>query len=93
MTIISKKSEKTPSVPFIDLKAQQDKIRPQIEQAIMRVLDHGKYIMGPEVFALEENLSEYCGAKYAISCSSGTDALLMVLMAKDIGRGGCHFST
>tara|TARA_Y100001936_G_scaffold247938_2_gene294820 strand:- start:1222 stop:2355 length:1134 start_codon:yes stop_codon:yes gene_type:complete len=91
MTITSKNSKKTPSVPFIDLKAQQDKIRPQIEQAIMRVLDHGKYIMGPEVFALEENLSEYCGAKYAISCSSGTDALLMVLMAKDVGRGDAIF--
>lgn len=91
MTINSKSSRNTSPVPFIDLKAQQDKIRPQLERAIMRVLDHGKYIMGPEVFALEENLSEYCGAKYAVSCSSGTDALLMVLMAKEIGRGDAIF--
>ncbi|MDA7946884.1 MAG: DegT/DnrJ/EryC1/StrS family aminotransferase [Hyphomicrobiaceae bacterium] len=72
---------------FIDLAAQQARIRPQLDEAIARVLDHGKYIMGPEVREFEANLAGFCGAEYAISCSSGTDALLMVLMAKDIGPG------
>ena len=74
-------------IPFIDLKAQQEKIRPELDIAIKRVLDHGKFIMGPEVFELEERLADYCGAKYAVSCSSGTDALLMVLMARKLDMG------
>ena len=78
-------------IPFIDLKAQQEKIRPELDIAIKRVLDHGKFIMGPEVFELEERLADYCGAKYAVSCSSGTDALLMVLMAKKVGHGDAVF--
>ncbi|USO01287.1 MAG: DegT/DnrJ/EryC1/StrS family aminotransferase [Alphaproteobacteria bacterium] len=78
-------------IPFIDLQAQQDRIRPQIDAAIKRVLDHGNYIMGPEVFELEEQLAHYCGARHAITCSSGTDALLMVLMAKGVGPGDAVF--
>lgn len=78
-------------IPFIDLKSQQNRIRPQIDAAIKRVLDHGKYIMGPEVFELEEKLSSYCGVKHAITCSNGTDALLMVLMAKGIGPNDAVF--
>lgn len=78
-------------IPFIDLKAQQDLIRPQIDAAIKKVLDHGKYIMGPEVSELEEQLASFCGAKHAISCSSGTDALLMILMAKGIKAGDAIF--
>lgn len=74
-------------VSFIDLKAQQALIRDKIDAAIARVLDHGGYIMGPEVTALEKDLSSFCGAKHAISCASGTDALLIVLMAKNIGPG------
>ncbi len=72
---------------FIDLKAQQKRIRGKIEKRIQVVLDHGKYIMGPEVFELEEMLTEYVGVKHCISCSSGTDALLIPLMAKGIGKG------
>ncbi len=72
---------------FIDLKAQQARIRSEIDAAIKRVLDHGNYIMGPEVAELESALSKFCGAKHAISCASGTDALLMILMAKGIGPG------
>ncbi len=72
---------------FIDLAAQQARIRPQLDQAIARVLDHGKYIMGPEVREFEQQLADFGGAGHAISCSSGTDALLMVMMAKDIGPG------
>ena len=78
---------------FIDLKAQQNLIREKIEDNIKKVLDHGKYIMGPEVFELEEKLSNYVGIKHAISCSSGTDALLMSLMAYDIGPGDYVITT
>lgn len=84
-------SSMTKPIPFIDLESQQKRIRPQIDAAIKRVLDHGKYIMGPEVGELEERLAEYCGAKYCISCSSGTDAILMSLMAYGIGRGDAVF--
>jgi UDP-2-acetamido-2-deoxy-ribo-hexuluronate aminotransferase len=80
-------------IPFIDLKAQQDRIRPQIEERIKRVLDHGQYIMGPEIKELEEKLADFTGAKHAITCSSGTDALLMVLMAWGVGPGDAVFTT
>ncbi|MGD0233442.1 MAG: DegT/DnrJ/EryC1/StrS family aminotransferase [Syntrophorhabdales bacterium] len=70
---------------FIDLKAQQRRIRPQIEAAIARVLDHGQYIMGPEIKALEGRLASYVGVEHCISCASGTDALFIALMALDIG--------
>lgn len=69
---------------FIDLKTQQARIREKIEARIKTVLDHGKYIMGPEIFELEEKLAAYVGIKHCISCASGTDALLMALMALDI---------
>jgi len=78
---------------FIDLKTQQSKIREKIDKRIKSVLDHGKYIMGPEVFELEEKLSEYVGMKYCISCSSGTDALLIPLMANGIGPGDAVITT
>ena len=78
---------------FIDLKAQQKIIRKNIEKRILNVLDHGKYIMGPEVFELEEKLSEFTGAKHCISCSSGTDALLIPLLAKKIGPGDAVITT
>lgn len=75
------------SIDFVDLKTQQDTIRPQLEQSIHRVLHHGQYIMGPEIKQLEEKLSAYVEVKHAISCASGTDALLIALMALDIGPG------
>ena len=66
---------------FIDLAAQQARIRDKIDARIATVLDHGKYIMGPEVGELEGALSAFCGAKEpAISCSNGTDAISLVLM-------------
>src|SRR5215475_13642124 len=74
-------------IALIDLKAQQARIRPNLDRAIQRVLDHGQYIMGPEVAELERRLAAFCGAKHAITCSSGTDALLISLMAMGIGRG------
>src|SRR5215471_15148981 len=74
-------------IALIDLKAQQARIRPNLDLAIQRVLDHGQYIMGPEVAELERRLAAFCGAKHAITCSSGTDALLISLLAMGIGRG------
>ncbi len=78
-------------IPFIDLKAQQERIRTQIDAAIKRVLDHGIYIMGPEVYELEKQLAEFCGVKHAISCANGTDALALGLMAKNVGPGDAVF--
>ena len=67
------------SIPFIDLKSQQARIRDKIDTGLAAVLDHGAYIMGPEIMALEERLAKWSGAKHNISCSSGTDALLLAL--------------
>jgi len=72
---------------FVDLAAQQARIKPQIDAAIQRVLTHGKYILGPEVYELEEKLAEYTGAKYCITCANGTDALQIALMALGVGPG------
>ena len=77
---------------FIDLHAQQRRIRDKIENNILKVLDHGKYILGPEVTQLEEQLAEYVGVKQAIGVASGTDALLMPLMANDVGPGDAVFT-
>lgn len=82
---------KIKSIPFIDLKSQQDCIRAEIDVAIKRVLDHGIYIMGPEVQELEKQLAEFCGVKHAISCANGTDALGLALMAKNVGEGDAVF--
>ncbi len=78
---------------FIDLKKQQRLIRDSIENRIKAVLDHGKYIMGPEVAELEEKLAEFAGCKHCITCSNGTDALLLALMAYDTGPGDAIFTT
>jgi len=80
-------------IDFIDLKGQQNDIRPALETGIHRVLHHGQYIMGPEVKELEEKLAAYVGAKHAIGCASGTDALLMALMAYGVGPGDAIFTT
>src|SRR5210317_550024 len=78
---------------FIDLAAQQKRIRERIEANIAAVLDHGKYIMGPEIQSLEEKLAQYAGVKRAISCAYGTDALLLALMAYEVGPGDAVFTT
>lgn len=78
---------------FIDLAAQQARIKDQIDANIQAVLSHGKYIMGPEVAEIEKRLSDYVGAKHAVSCASGTDALLMALMALNVGPGDAVFTT
>ncbi|WP_268740168.1 DegT/DnrJ/EryC1/StrS family aminotransferase [Thauera sp. Sel9] len=75
------------SIPFIDLKAQYRALQPQIQARINAVLEHGQYIMGPEVRELEERLETYTGAKHCITVASGTEALLISLMALGIGPG------
>ena len=72
---------------FIDLKAQQERIKAKIDAGIQKVLTHGQYILGPEVTELEEKLAAYTGAKYGISCANGTDALQIAQMALGIGVG------
>ncbi len=78
---------------FVDLKAQQNRIRPQIDAAIKKVLNHGNYIMGPEVAELEKRLAEFAGVKHCIGVASGTDALLMALMAYGVGPGDAILTT
>ena len=80
-------AESAAPIAFIDLAAQQARIRGRVDRAIARVLDHGHYIMGPEIAELERLLRQLTGARHAISCASGTDALLIALMALGVGRG------
>jgi UDP-2-acetamido-2-deoxy-ribo-hexuluronate aminotransferase len=74
-------------IPFIDLAAQRRRIGPALDEGVARVLAHCQFILGPEVRVLEGQLAEFCGARHAVTCASGTDALLMVLMAKGIAAG------
>lgn len=77
----------TPVIPFIDLKAQYQQLKPAIQERMNRVLEHGQYIMGPEVRELEVRLEALTGARHCITVASGTEALLISLMALGIGRG------
>lgn len=74
-------------IPFIDLGAQRRRLGRAVDDAIARVLDHGQFIGGPEVAAFETQLAGFCGARHAVSCASGTDALVLILMARGIGPG------
>ncbi len=74
-------------VPFVDLAAQRRRLGKSIDEAVARVLGHCQFINGPEVTQLEAELAAFSGARHVVSCASGTDALLMVLMAKGVGRG------
>ncbi|NBV83361.1 DegT/DnrJ/EryC1/StrS family aminotransferase, partial [bacterium] len=74
-------------IPFIDLKTQYQQLKTEIDRRIHAVLDHGQYIMGPEVAELESRLSNYTGAKHCITVASGTEALLIALMALGVGPG------
>ena len=74
-------------IGLLDIPRQTAAIRAELDAAIARVLDHGKFILGPEVGALEERTAEYCGTRFAIGCASGSDALLLALMGFGVGRG------
>ena len=78
-------STSSDGIAFIDLASQQDRIRPALESALHRVLHHGRYIQGPEIEALEKRLADYVGVEHCVGVSSGTDALLIALMALGIG--------
>jgi dTDP-4-amino-4,6-dideoxygalactose transaminase len=74
-------------IPFIDVAAQRRRLGRSVDDAIARVLGHCQFILGPEVRTLEAALAAFCGARHVVSCASGTDALVMVLMAREIGPG------
>ena len=74
-------------IPFIDLKSQQEQIRSKIDKRIQIVLDHGQYILGPEVKELEKKLAVFSNSKYVLCCSSGTDALLLSLLGLGLKPG------
>ena len=78
---------------FIDLEAQQKRIRKEVDGRIAAVLDHGQYIMGPEIKQVEKALADYVGVGHAVSCASGTDALLLALMAYGVGPGDAVFTS
>jgi dTDP-4-amino-4,6-dideoxygalactose transaminase len=75
------------TVPLVDLKAQYATIKPEIDEAIARVVESQRFILGPEVSALEEEIASYCDTRYAVACASGSDALLLALMAVGISAG------
>jgi dTDP-4-amino-4,6-dideoxygalactose transaminase len=80
--------EPKPAVPaFIDLAAQRAHLGDSVERAISRILQHGQFILGPEVTELERRLEAFSGARHCVSCANGTDALLLALMAEDVGPG------
>jgi dTDP-4-amino-4,6-dideoxygalactose transaminase len=81
------RQEPVAPVAFIDIGAQRRRLGQSIDDAVKKVLTHCQFINGPEVAQLEADLAKFCGAKYAVACASGTDALLMVLMAKGVGPG------
>jgi dTDP-4-amino-4,6-dideoxygalactose transaminase len=76
-----------PQIAFIDLLAQRRRLGDKIDAAVLRVVNHGGYVMGPEVKQIEADLAAFCGAREVISCSNGTDALTLVLRAKGVGPG------
>jgi dTDP-4-amino-4,6-dideoxygalactose transaminase len=78
-------------IAFIDLKAQRRRLGARVDQAIARVLDHGQYILGPEVKVFEDRLAAHCGARHAIGCGSGTDALILALLALGARAGDAVF--
>ncbi len=79
------------AIPFIDLGAQRRRIGAAMDEAVLRVVDHGAYVMGPEVPELEKALGAFCGATHVVTCASGTDALLLILMAKGVRAGDAVF--
>ncbi len=81
------------NIPFIDLKSQYYRIDSRVREGLDRVLAHGAYVMGPEIAELENELASFCGAKHALACSSGTDALLLALMARNTGPGDAVLTT
>ena len=80
-----------PPIAFMDLETQRDRLRLELNAALAQVIDHGQYILGPEVGELEQLLADYCGSAACVSCASGTDALVLPLLAEGIGPGDAVF--
>ena len=80
-------------LPFIDLPSQFERIQSEVEERVIAVLRSGQYILGPEVSEFEDKLAKFARGKHAIACSSGTDALIIALMAKGVGPGDAIFTT
>ena len=78
-------------VEMVDLAAQRRRLSPAVDRAARRVLDHGRFVLGPEVARLEDELAAYCGVRAAVTCASGTDALLLSLLAWEVGPGDAVF--
>nr|MDA8228707.1 DegT/DnrJ/EryC1/StrS family aminotransferase [Desulfitobacterium hafniense] len=74
-------------IPLLDLKAQYLTIKEEIDQAVLKVLDSAKYILGPEMKALEQEIADYCGVAHGVAVANGTDALMLVLRAMGVGPG------
>lgn len=86
-------AQQPPTYPFVDLPRQQLDLRPAIERGLFNVLQHGGYILGKEIELFEQQLANFIGVKYALSCANGTDALLMALMAYDVKPGDAILTT
>jgi dTDP-4-amino-4,6-dideoxygalactose transaminase len=81
----------TEPIPFVDLKAQYQRLKPEIDKNINTVLDHGRFIMGPEVSELENTLKDFCAAEHVVGVGNGTDAIQIALMGEGIGPGDAVF--
>src|SRR5262245_58840710 len=77
----------SPPVPLLDMKRQYEALREEILAAVQRVCDSGRFILGPDCEQLEQAIAQYTGARHAIACASGSDALLLALMALDVAQG------
>lgn len=87
MKLLALKTTTPAKIPLLDIRRSTSAIRKELDAAIGAVLDHGRFILGPEVQELEERIAEFCGTKFAVSCASGSDALLLPLMALGVGPG------
>ncbi len=85
--MLNKATPAKAEIPFIDLQAQRRRLGPRIDEAIARVIDHGQFILGREVEAVEAELASFCGASHVVACANGTDALGLILMARGVGPG------
>ena len=79
------------SIPFIDLQAQRKRLGPQLMQAVEKAVEGGQWVMGPQVRELEAKLAEFAGVKHVLACANGTDALMIVLRAWNVGPGDAVF--
>jgi dTDP-4-amino-4,6-dideoxygalactose transaminase len=84
-------TEPVDNIPFVDLRMQRRRLGRSLDEAVQRVMDHGQFILGPEVTQLENQLSAFAGAKHCVSCANGTDALGLVLIAEGVGPGDAVF--